>query len=38
MWFSLATHGARAYRAAIVHCLGLAQDIAAEITARRTCR
>lgn len=34
MWFSLATYGANAYRAAIAQCLGLAQRIAAEITAR----
>ncbi|MEU1307731.1 pyridoxal-dependent decarboxylase [Streptomyces cinnamoneus] len=34
MWFSLATHGAGAYRAAIAHCLHLTQEIAAEIAAR----
>jgi glutamate/tyrosine decarboxylase-like PLP-dependent enzyme len=34
MWFSLATHGAAAYREAIARCLGLAREIAAEITAR----
>ncbi|GHJ21360.1 MULTISPECIES: pyridoxal phosphate-dependent decarboxylase family protein [Streptomyces] len=34
LWFSLATHGAGAYRAAIARCLHLAQEIAEEIRAR----
>jgi glutamate/tyrosine decarboxylase-like PLP-dependent enzyme len=34
LWFSLATHGAGAYRAAIAHCLRLAREIAAEISRR----
>ncbi|MFD5337755.1 hypothetical protein [Streptomyces hawaiiensis] len=34
MWFSLATHGATAYREAISRCLALAREIAAEIAVR----
>lgn len=34
MWFSLATHGAGAYRAAITQCLRLTREIADEISAR----
>ena len=34
LWFSLATHGASAYREAISHSIQLARDIADEISAR----
>ena len=38
LWFSLATHGAAAYRDAITHSLQLAQDIAREISSREGLR